>query len=205
MWQHQPEEAAQDEGQSTGRAPPLIIKVVLTILLSLSLLLMAGVGTKANALQFQNAQIGNFMISGYYWDNSAQFIVSYIGQSNSVLYGREVLLSDVNFGGSFNSASSGWNFNLITNPNSTTNYDLTSKSSSVNIGNGGRKLDFGIDYASQNGNIGTEALNGTLNMSIGYGSGDYSNGTIPAPNSLTVVPEPISAILFLAGGGVLAG
>jgi hypothetical protein len=186
----------------------LMKKFFFAILLNLSLLLMAGVVQNADALSFQNAQIGNFMISGNYGDTTSQFTVSYIGQPNSLLYGREVILNGVNNGGQYNLLTDFFDGVVTQNPNGTSNYDSTSLSNLVNIGNGGRKLDFGIDYASQNGNIGTEALNGTLNMSIGYADGQYSNGAIPAPNSLsnpTVVPEPISAILFLAGGGVLAG
>jgi hypothetical protein len=169
---------------------------------------------KADALSFSNASIGNFLVSGEYFDSSAQFTIQYIPPENifnsSLLYGNAVNLGDVNFGGSLSSLSSVWNNSTTNNPSGSTNYNMNSTNPYDNI-QPFTPFNLSMHYAPQNGfsvpsGIGSEALTDYLNLSITDAIRTYT-GQIAAPYSLThapqnnstPVPEPGTMALLTAG------
>jgi hypothetical protein len=195
----------------TGRGPPVVCsgRGVYASLLIGTAALTAVAATdvkKADALPFSNAVIGNFLVSGNYSDNSAQFTIQYNVADNPGLYGNKVNLDNVNFGGNMNVTSADWNIIPNKNPNGSTNYNMRSNDNFENIR--GPPFNFNFNYAPQNGfavpsGIGNEALTDYLNLSIQDSFRTYT-GQIAAPYSLThapstPVPEPGTMALLTAG------
>ena len=162
----------------------------------------------ANATAITPTQIGNFLVTGFYHDNEANFTIKYTGVINSGNYGNRIDLSNVFFGGGMTNNRS-WDTATSINSDMSTNYDLRSRSIFMNIR--GPPFNMGFDYApladgtAVPSGIGSEALDSSLALTIYDARGDPIYGTIAAPLSLTQAPQVPPALVPEPGSMLLLG
>ncbi len=168
---------------SSGRNPravqmSLIKKFSFSILLSLALLLVAGVLAGRAEASSSRGNVGNIDVGTNNYDNYLNFVLSYDPNApqDPGFYGNSFDIFGLNYGGNIDSMTGGWYVDsIVTNANGSKDYHLVSIDPDFSI-QGGQNLSFNLFFAPQNGNpvpqgLGSMPLDSLINVQSGYAGG----------------------------------